>query len=192
MMLDARATPVRQVPGEAGAWVFIFGDLAAFTVLFGAYLNRRSLDLVGFDEAQLALDRTIGALNTVVLLSSSLFVARALDAFRRGDRPRAGRLVGFGWLCGATFVVVKVFEYHHLTSAGKGPNTHEFYMFYFVLTGLHLFHVLLGLAVLAVLWCLTRRAATTGAQQWFATGACFWHLVDLLWVVIFPLIFLVR
>lgn len=113
----------------------------------------------------------------------------------RNDALRlyAPRLVlgaaGFG-LC---FIAIKAFEYHEKIAGGITPNTNQFYTYYFVLTGLHLAHLVVGLAVLLGLWTLARRRSPTKTHiAFFEGGACFWHMVDLLWIVIFPLIFLVR
>jgi nitric oxide reductase NorE protein len=90
-------------------------------------------------------------------------------------------------------VIVKVFEYHEKISAGITPSTNEFYMYYFVLTGLHLAHVVIGLAVLLALSRLARKPEPSRTHiAFFEGGGCFWHMVDLLWIVIFPLLFLVR
>lgn len=94
---------------------------------------------------------------------------------------------------GACFVGIKAIEYHQKIAAGLTPNTNDFYMWYYAITGLHLAHVILGLVVLTVLSRLARTAQpTAGRISVFEGGACFWHMVDLLWIVIFPLIYLVR
>ena len=93
----------------------------------------------------------------------------------------------------ALFVVIKGIEYHEKIAAGLTPSTNEFFMYYFVLTGLHLAHVVIGLIVLTVLSRLARKRAPTRTHiAFFEGGACFWHMVDLLWLIIFPLIFLVH
>jgi nitric oxide reductase NorE protein len=94
---------------------------------------------------------------------------------------------------GACFVVVKVLEYHEKVAAGITPATNEFFTYYFVLTGLHLAHVLAGLAILLALSRLARTPQANPTRiAFFEGGSCFWHMVDLLWIVIFPLVFLVR
>jgi nitric oxide reductase NorE protein len=95
--------------------------------------------------------------------------------------------------CGLVFIAVKVFEYHERIAAGQTPSENDFYTLYFILTGLHLFHLIIGLGVLTSLWFLARKPELT-KHQWafFEGGTCFWHMVDLLWIVLFPLIFLVR
>ena len=184
----------RHVPGEPGIWVLLFGDMLVFTVLFTVYLHQRGAKPDLFAHSQEALNRTLGATNTLVLLTSSLLVVFATRAIRRDEWRRYAHpltLAGVG--VGACFVVIKVFEYHEKVAAGITPSTNEFFMYYFVLTGLHLAHVVIGLAVLLVLSTLARKPQPTSTHiAFFEGGACFWHMVDLLWIVIFPLIFLVR
>jgi nitric oxide reductase NorE protein len=184
----------RHVPGEPGVWMLLFGDMVVFTVLFAVYLNRRGHNEVLFAASQAALNRTLGGLNTLVLLCSSMLIVLAALAFRsEHHRHLTSRLTVAGVSVGACFVIVKVFEYHEKVAAGLTPSTNEFFMYYFVLTGLHLAHVVIGLVVLTVLSRLARKAAPTRTHiAFFEGGACFWHMVDLLWLIIYPLLFLVR
>jgi nitric oxide reductase NorE protein len=184
----------RHVPGEPGIWVLLFGDMVVFTVLFTVYLHQRGPKADLFAHSQDALNRNFGAINTLVLLTSSLLVVFATRALRRDDwRRYAHRLTLAGAAVGACFVLIKAVEYHEKISAGLTPSTNEFFMYYFVLTGLHLAHVIVGLCVLLVLSTLARKPEPTRTHlAFFEGGACFWHMVDLLWIVIFPLLFLVR
>jgi nitric oxide reductase NorE protein len=190
------ATPgaARHVPGEPGIWVLLFGDMAVFTILFGVYLHRRGENKQLFAQSQDALNRTFGAVNTLVLLTSSLLIVFAVLALRSERwRHLAQRLTLAGVAVGTCFVVIKAFEYHEKVAAGITPSTNEFYMYYFVLTGLHLAHVIIGLGVLLVLSRIARKPEPTPTHlAFFEGGGCFWHMVDLLWIVIFPLLFLVR
>jgi nitric oxide reductase NorE protein len=192
--LDASRASQRHVPGEPGIWVLLFGDMLVFTVLFTVYLHQRGIRPQLFAESQGALNRTLGATNTLVLLTSSILVVYATRALRRPElRYLARRLTLAGVLVGSCFVVIKAFEYHEKIAAGITPSTNEFFMYYFVLTGLHLAHVIIGLIVLTVLSTLARKPEPTKTHiAFFEGGACFWHMVDLLWIVIFPLVFLVR
>jgi len=184
----------RHVPGEPGIWVLLFGDMLVFTVLFTVFLHERGAKPELFAHSQAALNRALGATNTLVLLTSSLLVVLASHAMRRPPlRHFARRLTLGGALVGACFVVIKGFEYHEKIAAGIAPSTNEFFMYYFVLTGLHLAHVIIGLAVLVVLSTVAGNSGPTRTHiAFFEGGACFWHMVDFLWIVIFSLIFLVR
>lgn len=187
-------TTTRHVPGEPGIWIVLFGDMLVFTVLFVVYLHRRGQSETLFATSQGHLNRTYGAINTLLLLSSSILVVFAVRAFRSERlRHMASRLTVAGAAVGACFVIIKAIEYHEKVSAGITPSTNEFFTFYFVLTGLHLGHVVIGLVVLTVLSRLARKPQPTSTHiAFFEGGACFWHMVDLLWIVIFPLLFLVR
>jgi nitric oxide reductase NorE protein len=184
----------RHVPGEPGIWVLLFGDMLVFTVLFTVYLHQRGARPELFAQSQGALNRALGATNTLVLLTSSLLVVFATRAFRSPEhRHLARRLTLAGVLVGSCFIAIKAFEYHEKIAAGITPSTNEFFMYYFVLTGLHLAHVIIGLIVLTVLSTLARKPEPSRTHiAFFEGGACFWHMVDLLWIVIFPLLFLVR
>jgi len=189
------ARRVPHVPGEPGAWIFILGDMCVFAVFFSVYLIQRGHDPGLFAHSQGELNRNLGALNTIFLLVSSLLVVLAVRAIREESlRHLASRLFLGAIACGGCFIVVKAFEYHEKLAAGITPATNDFFMYYFVLTGLHLFHLLFGMAVLTVLWRFARQEAPLSHYKlaFVEGGACFWHMVDLLWIVLFPLLFLVR
>jgi nitric oxide reductase NorE protein len=181
------------VPGEVGTWVFIFGDMVLFAVFFATYLYYRSADVALFDRSQQSLNPDFGAINTIVLLISSLLVAMAVRAIRGGNSSVATFLIAGAFVCGLVFSGLKIAEWTEKVEAGLTPATNDFYMYYFILTGLHWFHLIVGLVVLAVMLFLTRRPELNPRQFGFLEGgACFWHMVDLLWIVLFPLLYLVR
>lgn len=181
------------VPGEPGIWIFILGDMAVFAVLFGTFLVYRNKDVDLFDSSQLHLNATFGLINTLLLLVSSMLVVLAVSAVRRGTARPAPLLIAGAIACGLAFSVLKIVEYAGKFDAGITPQTNSFYMFYFLLTGLHWFHLLLGLAVLTYLLVSARRKRHDARQlAWFEGGGCFWHMVDLLWIVLFPLIYLLN
>jgi nitric oxide reductase NorE protein len=188
-------TPRRgHVPGEPGLWILLFGDMMVFTVLFGVYLHQRSRQPVLFSEFQGTINRNLGTLNTVLLLVSSLFVVLATRAVRHSAyRQLAPRLLLGAFACGVGFVVVKAFEYHEMLTIHSTPAINAFRIYYFAVTGLHLSHLIFGLLALTGLWTLARKPTLTETQHMlFEGGTCFWHMVDLLWMMIFPLVYLVR
>jgi nitric oxide reductase NorE protein len=192
--VTAPAVPTeRHTPGEAGLWILLFGDMTVFAVLFATYLNERGQQPSLFAHAQDALSKDVGAASTLLLLTSSLLVVLA----NRGDGGLVNRhgprlLIGAAVL-GLAFVGLKAWEYVDLVATGHTPSSNTFFMYYFTLTGLHLAHLIVGLVVLGALVVLSRREHLTTSQFAFVEGgACFWHMVDLLWLVIFPLLFLVR
>lgn len=183
----------RRLPGEEGTWVFIFGDMTVFAVLFGVYLYYRGADPVLFDGSQARLNLTFGVANTLILLSSSLLVVTAVRAVRQRENVLAGRLIVGAMVCGALFVVNKCVEYWQKASQGFLPVTDQFFTYFYAMTGLHLVHVVVGIGLLWFMWTLNRRVELTEWQNSYLDGAaCFWHMVDLLWIIIFPLLYLVK
>jgi nitric oxide reductase NorE protein len=186
------AAPSRRIPGETGTWVFLFGDMLVFAVFFATFMVERAKAPDIFDIARRTLHLGVGLANTLVLLTSSLFVVVALRALRSGARHIARSAVTAAMACGGVFIALKVFEYHSLVTDGHGVGANHFYLYYFILTGVHLLHVCVGMAVLTFLLTQTRRSELSGNRMAVIEGgACFWHLVDLLWIVLFPLLYLV-
>ncbi|MGP4053935.1 cytochrome c oxidase subunit 3 [Mycobacterium sp. 4D054] len=193
-MTDTAAPPrpARRIPGESGTWVFLFGDMLVFGAFFVTFLVERAKAPEVFDTARAALHLGVGVTNTLVLLTSSLCVVLALNALRAGAGVIATRAVAAAMLCGLVFIGLKVFEYVALAAAGHGPGANDFYLYYVILTGLHLFHVCLGLGALSFVLSQTRRAELGPTRTALVEGgACFWHLVDLLWIFLFALLYLV-
>lgn len=182
-----------RIPGEAGAWVFIIGDMFIFTALFGVIMYYRSQHLELFAESQQELNQAFGLINTLVLLTGSILVVRASAAFTAARRLVASRLLGAAIACGLCFVAIKSLEYGSLIQDGWWIHSNEFFMLFFVITGAHLLHLLLGIGALLLLRKQVRRDASTRRNlALFESGACYWHLVDLLWLMLFPMFYMVN
>lgn len=189
----ANVVATAQPPGDLAIWVFILAELLAFGAFFASYAVARTHNLALFDEMQLTLDRNAGALNTVLLIAGSWCVARAVAAIKVDRCAAAADLLLWGVLCGAGFLVVKVIEYSEKLGAGINLATNTFYMFYLSLTFFHLMHVILGMFILLVVWLKARRGGYSAAEHHgMETGACYWHMVDLVWIVLFPLVYVMR
>lgn len=181
------------LPGDLAIWVFIFAELLVFGVFFLAYAFMRARHVELFNEMQLTLDRNAGALNTVLLITGSYCVARAVAAIKRDNSPGSARWLGWGVVAGGGFVVVKVFEYQAKFAAGITLSTNTFYMFYLSLTFFHFMHVILGMVILAAVWLKARRGGYSALDHsGMETGASYWHMVDLVWIVLFPLVYVMR
>lgn len=190
--IPGEAGAVRRMPGEEGVWIFIFGDLMVFGLFFLTYLYYRAGDPLLYRESQSQLNAGLGLLNTLLLLTSSWFVAQAVRAIRQDRRASASAMIAGAMALGMGFVIVKIVEYHEKISAGITILSNEFFMFYFMYTGIHLLHVFIGLGVLTFLLRLSRRHAAGAHVSSFESGGAFWHLVDLLWVILFALLYLAR
>ena len=187
-----KAKPAPHIPGEAGLWILIFGEMSFFAALFASYLLARGADPAGFAAGQAELSRAIGLANTLLLLTSSLFVAWGVAAAKAGDTRQAPRWFAAGLACGLGFIALKAIEYAELLARGMAIDSHPFFAYYFALTALHMGHVLIGAGLLAALARATRRPLTRPSHLALSeSAACFWHMVDLLWIVIFPLLYLV-
>lgn len=181
----------RHLSGEPSMWFFVIGDLFIFGAYFVGYMYYRGQDHAMFLQSQAKLNLNIGIINTVVLLTSSLFVALGTSACRAGKTGDAYRLFWLAAVCGALFPLLKMFEYIPKITAGMTPGTDLFFMYYYVMTGLHLCHVLLGLVIL----CFVIRKLRGPAKPrmlFVETGATYWHMVDILWLVLFALLYLMR
>jgi nitric oxide reductase NorE protein len=181
----------RKIPGEPEIWLFVAGDLIVFSVFFAliALGQRQSTDMFAQSRAQ--LDLRTGLVNTLLLLTASWFVAKAVEHHREGARTSCTRHFTFAMLCGAGFVANKAMEWGTKLQHGITPATNEFFMLFFVFTGIHLLDVLVGIAVLGILRGVSRRSVRGPHDlRTLESGATFWHLVDLLWIVLFALLYL--
>jgi nitric oxide reductase NorE protein len=172
-------------------WVMVLGDLVIFGTYFLIFMIHRAMAPSEFLSAQRHLDITIGVVNTLVLLTSSLFIAQSVHAARAGQYDRARRLTHLGGLCGVLFIGVKAYEWSVEIGSGFTLPSGDFFTFYFMLTGVHLFHVALGLLILGI---VVRELRNPRRQRMsmIESGAIYWHMVDLLWIVIFGLLYVMR
>ena len=187
-----RGGPAKRLPGEEGIWAFVLGDMVMFSLFFGTFLFYRNEQTELFTQSQLLLNQHYGVINTLLLLTSSWFVATAVFLYRKNETERAAHMIAPAFLCGVGFVIIKIIEFSEKFSAGITLNTNDFFILYFMFTGIHLVHVLIGLVVLLFLWHAARHAPDGSAIRTLENGATFWHMVDLLWIVLFPLIYLLK
>ena len=183
----------RYLPGDLAIWFIILLEMTTFVLLFTAYAVMRSKDPVLFNASQLTLDRSKGLIDTWLLIGGSWCVVRAIQALRVQSRGAGLRWLVAAQACGLTFLILKLREYGALFDAGIDMDTNRFYTFYFTLTGFHFLHVLAALVILLILTIVNRRGECTPDRlHGLETGAAFWHMVDLLWIVLFPLVYLMR
>lgn len=180
-----------RVPGEVGIWIFIFCDLSIFTALFGTWMYYRAKNVDEFLSSQATLNEAYATLNTLLLLISSWCVVMAIRSAKLQNLSQARHLLLGAAACGIGFSIVKVFEYGEKIAAGIHITTNDFYMLYFTATGMHFLHIIIGLGVLGVMWLRLCKTRTTEKDiHMLETGATYWHMVDLLWIILFPLIYL--
>lgn len=187
-----------------GMWVFLGSEVLFFSGLFGLYASYRTEHPHGFGVAVLHNTLALGSINTGVLLVSSYTVALAVHALRRGKQRMSANLLGATIALGACFLVIKTTEYlthfkEGIYPGGVGiffkehpdPGTKMFFTLYYCMTGLHAVHVLVGMCVLSfLLWGVLRGRIGAWAPHPLAVGAVYWHLVDVIWIFLWPLFYL--
>jgi len=183
----------RRLPGVDGVWVAIGADSVIFAILFLTFMQDRLKDPAPFEASRHTLNMNFGGIDTLILLTSSWSVALAIQAIKRDLVDRVPRYVLGAALTGLLFMVSKSMEYFQKFAEGLTPATNAFYMWYFTLTGIHLLHVVFGTSLLTYVWINSRRGTYTSSNRVVPECvASYWHLVDLLWIVIFPLLYLMK
>ena len=188
-----------------GMWVFLVTEIMFFGGLFTAYLVYRHASPEGFAEASHHLNVTWGAVNTIVLIVSSLTMAMAVRSAQISSPAKTQvAWIGATMLLGAAFLGVKAIEYtdkftHHLV---PGPNFHwegkhpapaqMFYSLYFCMTGLHALHMIIGLGIMSVIGIMAwRRQFDADYYTPVEVAGLYWHFVDIVWIFLFPLLYLI-
>jgi nitric oxide reductase NorE protein len=179
------------LPGDAAMWVMVLGDFVFFGAYFIIFMIHRAMAPELFLQSQQHLNLTIGVVNTLVLLTSSWFIVRSVATARSGDYQGAVRLTYLGGACGVLFIAIKAYEWSAEIAAGNTMPANEFFLFYYMLTGVHLFHVGLGLLILGIVVRELRNPRKRRVSM-VESGATYWHMVDLLWIVIFGLLYVMR
>ncbi|OGP06147.1 MAG: cytochrome C oxidase subunit III [Deltaproteobacteria bacterium GWA2_38_16] len=189
---------------KLGVWLFLVTEILLFGGLFVIYIMNRGLYPEMFHEASLHLNKVMGAMNTVVLICSSFTMAMAVSRAKHNDSQRALKLLLITFICGLIFMTIKYMEYSHKIHEGLLPGIHFsfdeishpkaplFFSLYFMMTGLHGLHVLVGMGL--IFWVMVRTRRGDFDESYHTpvemTGI-YWHLVDLIWIYLFPLLYLI-
>lgn len=188
---------------KMGMWLFLFTELLLFGGLFLVYAIYRMLNPEAFLEASLHLNIAMGTTNTVVLLTSSLTVALSVSALQRGEVKRSVTLLITTLLFAGTFLVIKYFEWSAKIGHGLFPGMEHynqlppgerlFFFLYYFMTGLHGLHVIVGGVFIAVVIGKIKKGKVTPDRYILLENAgLYWHLVDIIWIFLFPLFYLIH
>jgi len=181
------------LPGDLAIWFFIFMELLVFGIFFIVYAVMRLQNVELFNQYQLTLNRELGVANTLLLISSSYFVVRAIHSIRLNEVQCCIHWLYAALAGGAGFLILKSLEYSDKFEAGIGLGTNTFYMFYLSLTMFHFLHVILGMLILFAIVIKAKRGAYSADNHiGIETGASYWHMVDLVWIILFPLVYIIR
>lgn len=184
---------IKSLPGDVAVWVFICAELLVFGIFFISYAITHHYHVELFNHFQKTLNTQSGAINTVILIVASYFVVLAIENLKMAESKRASLWFWAAFVMGCAFVVNKSMEFHEHFSQGVRLSSNLFYMFYLSMTFFHYMHVILGMIILFV---LARRSAKgeygpdnlNGA----ISGGAYWHMVDLVWIILFPLIYVMK
>jgi cytochrome c oxidase subunit 3 len=191
------------VASKLGMWMFLFTELLLFGGLFLVYSIYRFRNQVPFAEASSHLNVVIGTINTVILITSSMTVAMSITAIQKNNKKLSQGLLVFTIICALAFMVNKYFEWAHKIHLGIYPGSPTFkdlphgeglfYLLYFFMTGLHAVHVIVGTVFLIfVIVKIKNNKITSTNFSLHENGGLYWHLVDLIWIFLFPLFYLIH
>lgn len=187
---------------KLGMWLFLFTEILLFGGMFLLYSIYRSTHSADFHEAAKEMSVTIGAINTVILLTSSLTMVLSIAAIKQGAKIRSLVFQAATVILGGAFLVNKYFEWTEHIRHGYYPNSPEllamshgkilYFGLYYVMTGIHGIHVLIGAGIICFTFILTMRGVVTNADYIkLENTGLFWHLVDVIWIYLFPLFYLI-
>ncbi len=198
-MLNTNTLPIEEqtkkpyLPGDLAMWFFILAELTVFAIFFIAFAITRQLYPEMFQLGQSYLHPIAGAINTVALITSSFFVALSLNAIKQQkNRPSVMFMIA-ALIMAMLYIVVKFWEYSQLFELGFGISSNTYFTLYFFITAFHFMHVLLGMVILSFIALKAFKGEYQNkAISGFEAGACYWHMVDLVWVILFPLLYVIH
>lgn len=179
-------------PGGVLIWIIVFLELITFGAFLIVYLSYRQGDVETFDVSQSMLNTRLGMINTIVLLTSGLFMAAGLIELKK-KRTKAVTYLRLTIALGVLFMALKAFEYNEEIELGIGFSSNQFWVFYWMLTGFHLIHVLVAVTLLTYMLIKTKSGfySSTNFEDVEAVGV-FWHMCDLIWIFLFPILYLLH
>ncbi len=193
---EEEARPVfdaKSIPGNPAIWVGIFSELTEFALFFVIYFLARAHYLEEFQTGPLNLHTVAGTINTVVLISSSYFLVKGIFSLRKGNAVKAIRWLWMTVACGGLYLLVKYMEFQWNYANGIETNTNHFYAVYYYTTFNHMLHV--GWGSGGIIWAITQiKSGRFDAinHAGLIAAACYWHMIDLAWIMIFPLLYVLR
>ena len=191
--LTLQNTPSKSIPGDLAMWFFILAELLVFGVLFICYGITRFADPALFNAGQSHLHAGQAAWNTLFLITGSGTAVLAANAVNQQQYQKSSLFLLATFASGMLFIVNKLIEFSSYLGQGFTLSTDNFWMFYLFLTFFHFLHVVLGMVIVAAVWFKLKQGHyRNGQTAGVETATSYWHMVDLVWIVLFPLVYLVR
>lgn len=181
----------KKLPGDLAMWFFILAELTVFAIFFISFAVTEQFKPEMFAAGKQQLHTVAGLINTVALITSSFFVALSLQAVAKGKNSQTALLLILAQLTAVIYMVVKLWEYNFLFSIDIDLETNTFFTLYFLITFFHFLHVLLGMVILMFMTVRAYKGAYQQGISGFEAGASYWHMVDLVWIILFPLIYVI-
>jgi nitric oxide reductase NorE protein len=188
--LAASAKPGPRIPGDDGVWFFIVADMCMFAVFFLLFMVGQVQNPAMYREARSHLIPEIGLANTLILITSGWLMARAVNAARADNWDSARKQIILALVVGSAFAGTKAYEYYTKISSGITIQTNEFFTYYFAFTGIHFLHFVIGVGVLLVCLGKIGQPSNPHRLKWIESAGNYWHMVDLLWMILFPMFYL--
>jgi nitric oxide reductase NorE protein len=180
-------------PGGILIWLIISVEVLTFMMGLFAFSFQRMKNLSLFNSSQEMLNVTLGTVNTIVLLSSGFLMAEAIRTLKAGESKKSRHFLLGTIVLGFVFLVLKGFEFNDKINLGIGLEYNSFFTFYWLLTGFHFLHVVVGLIILLFLAARIRKGHYSMDSCFdVETGGAFWHMCDLIWLLLFPVIYLLH
>ena len=208
-VLNATAiSPTKKLPGDMAMWFFILAELSVFAIFFMGFAVAEHLNATMFVQSKAQVHPIAGLINTLALITSSYFVAFSVQALHKNNTKKSVHYIIYALFFAVVYIVVKVWEYTTLFDQGITIETNTFFTLYFLITFFHLMHVLLGMVILIYIAMNAKKGRysqidistniveasqinSKNTISGFESGACYWHMVDLLWIILFPLIYVI-
>lgn len=177
-------------PGGILMWIIIFLELITFglALIAMAYSSKESPEL--FHESRLHLNTTLGTINTLFLIVSGFFMAVSVNSLKQHKNKQARLFLLLTMLGGLLFLGLKGFEYYDKIETGLTIGYNTFFTYYWMLTLFHVIHVVIGLIILSSVYLGLRKNSATTTMEDVEASAAFWHMCDLIWLILFPIIYL--
>lgn len=180
-------------PGGILIWIIVVVEVVTFASALLVFLNDRGTNPEVFNDSQAILNKSLGTINTLLLVTGGFFMSTCINKLKTGKQSESlywiTGAIGMGFL----FLMVKGYEYYEKLTHGYSIDYNDFFMYYWLLTGFHYFHVLAGVIILIFLLVdIKLGRATQSNCEDLETGGIFWHMCDLIWLMLFPVLYLLH
>jgi len=178
-------------PGGILMWFLIILEIFTFLGATLIFVYYRHNNLEEFAQSKAHLSQITGTINTIILISSGLFMALSVNYLKENNTKKSANYILLGMILGFVFLIIKSFEFYAKIDAGIGFNYNDFFTFYWLMTGFHFVHVLFGVGLLAYMYFAIKKNKYNNQNIFdVEASATYWHMCDLIWILIFPVLYL--